>query len=540
MSKDPLSYFLDEKTAAASAPDFSQEEIKQRPFTRNPDPESMDPGERAAVGILAAGGGAIGTAATTVLNQLMLSAAEGGAVDITKFERPWHQATGWPQGKLMGLFDVKTRKPIIPAAAIAEEKNLQRYIDKEWPKVLQAEERGDKKFVKNFYSNVQKQVKHPVNKAIWAADNELEAIDKTVNHFMSKHRLSEKGVSVHLKQGPLNWMFGPRYETITKRVYLPMVSKEVALHELGHAADYTAGRVGRARKVIEPLIGKGVRFALPAALIAGDQIAEALPGTIDDKAIKFMQDNAPAIMGATIAATTLYPEAKASLLALRHIKQTEGRAAAMKSFKRLAPAFGTYVLGAIPAVVGMALARKYMREARGEKALTQDLISNKMSELEKEGGVVDIVTGIPDMVRSAVRFGRSSTRDIVHIGRQVGEQTGQIISDRKVLQSLSNAAKEVGTSPEFVHGAFSSALPAATAALYLYGTQSGKMIRERTSPEDREESYSGSSKGVPFARRKNESWREAHPARFAGLVALGAAMSAGIMTKLYSDLARVL
>ena len=42
-----------------------------------------------------------------------------------------------------------------------------------------------------------------------------------------------------------------------------------------------------------------------SAMIAGDRIKEMIPGTIDDRAIEFMQNHAPEIMGATLAATQL-------------------------------------------------------------------------------------------------------------------------------------------------------------------------------------------------------------------------------------------
>ena len=43
-----------------------------------------------------------------------------------------------------------------------------------------------------------------------------------------------------------------------------------------------------------------------------------------------------------------------------------------------------------------------------------------------------------------------------------------------------------------------------------------------------------------LAGKKTESWREANPARFAGLVAAGAALSGGILSRLFHDIHRVL
>ena len=357
---------------------------------------------------------------------------------------------------------------------------------------------------------------------------------------MSEKKLREKGVTINFKQGPLNWVLGPRYETATKRVYLPLADKVVAMHELGHAADYTAGRIGKVRKILEPMLMRGVQFALPVAIVAGDRIAEILPGTIDDKIIRFLQDNAPAIMGATIAATTLYPEAKASVLAINHIAKVEGPKAARAAMRKLGPAFGTYLLGAIPAVVGMAFARKYMREARAEKADTAGLVDKKMLELEKEGGIIPSIAEIVGMVQSGSRFVRSSGRDLAFIGKQVGQQAVQIVNEPGTMRKITQAAKEIGRSPEFIQGALASAIPAASGALYLYGTSSGREIRKRMTPEHAEDIYSHSKRGVPLARHTEERWREENPKLFAGLVAMGAAMSGGIITKFISDLARVL
>lgn len=253
-------------------------------------------------------------------------------------------------------------------------------------------------------------------------------------------------------------------------------------------------------------------------------------------------------MGATLAATSLYPEAKASILAVNHINKVEGKAAARVAMRRLGPAFGTYLLGAVPAVVGMMLAKKYMAEARKDKSMTADLVDQKIEEFEKEAGIGKILSelkAIPQVIGNlavdGARFGRSTGRDLAHLGKQIGQQSNQMIHDPGRMKKIVQAAKDVGTSPEFVQGAFAAALPSATTALYLYGTRSGGEIRKRLDPVDKEIAYSNSRKGVSFvSSRADEQWREAHPKLFAGLVGMGAAMSAGIMSKLFSDLARVL
>src|SRR4029453_8289624 len=106
----------------------------------------------------------------------------------------------------------------------------------------------------------------------------------------------------------------------------------------------------------EPVLQRAAMAALPIALIAGDEIARAIPGTIDDHAIRFMQAHAPTILGATLAATQLYPEAKASWLAIRPPHEVEGGGAAWRAAKKLLPQLGGYALLTIPPIVGMALA----------------------------------------------------------------------------------------------------------------------------------------------------------------------------------------
>lgn len=535
MGRDPLSFFLNEKVAANLAPDTALDGFEQKPFSKDPDPQSLDPGERALAGMTAVSGSVIGGAATWITNMYLTSAAVGDATQVTKFQQAqdFGPRERRPRGRLLGLFDVESRIPSIPAAA-----------NKQWAETNKAifesdklRAAGDHAGARKIDSRLKKLNIHPVNRSIATAEAGIHNMHRVVESFMSEKKLREKGVTINFKQGPLNWALGPRYETATKRVYLPLADKAIAMHELGHAADYTAGRIGKIRKILEPMLMRGAQFALPVALVAGDRIAEILPGTIDDKIIRFLQDNAPAIMGATIAATTLYPEAKASVLAVNHIAKVEGPKAARAAMRKLGPAFGTYLLGAIPAVVGMAFARKYMREARAEKT---ELVDKEMLELEKEGGFIPSIAEIVGMVQGGSRFVRSTGRDLAFIGKQVGQQAVQIINEPGTMRKITQAAKEIGRSPEFIQGALAAAIPAASGALYLYGTSSGREIRKRMTPEHSEDIYSHSKKGVPLARHTEERWREENPKLFAGLVAMGAAMSGGVIAKFISDLSRVL
>lgn len=445
----------------------------------------MDPGERALAGLMAAGGSIAAKVVPWVIKSGLNSLA-------TKETVPWHNAVASsgaksigdvmqeaksPASKLLGLFNLTSRERMPHGAADVEK--------------------------------------------AFAGPHKLQEIQNVVDSFIDHHHLAERGVRLNFTRGPLGSSLGPRYHIPTKNVFFPSVGKETVLHELGHAADYTGSAIGKVRSIAEPLLRKGALVALPIALVAGDRIKQMMPGTVDDKAISFMQDHAPAIMGATLAATELYPEAKASFLAVHHIAKTEGSAAARAALKKLVPAWGTYLLGAIPAVVGMSLARKYMRQAREEKH-------------QKTAGTFG------DLGREIWHSAADTALDIGHVGKQIGHQAVQMIQEPAFGKRILHAAKEVGTSPEFVHAALASAIPATMSAMYLYGTESGKHIRDRIHPDSMHGFLNESGKKIPIAHRAHESWREQHPARFAGLVAAGAALSSGILAKFFSDLQKVL
>lgn len=495
--RDPLGMFLHEKVAAAE-PTFDLNTPNY--VTKDPDPESLDPGERAMAGLLAVGGSIAAKVIPRVANWALRR--EGLKESI-----PWPNAapmTGssiadtiqrgeLPRSKLMGLWDIGARRvaPRNPAEAIARAETGQKLLE----------------------------------------------IRNVVDSFINEHKLTEKGVRLNFSKGPLGGVLGPRYHIPTKQVFLPRVGKEVALHELGHAADYTGSMIGKFRGIAEPILRRGVMTALPIAMIAGDRIKEFLPGTVDDKAIEFMQDHAPAIMGATLAATSLYPEAKASFLAINHIRKTEGPLAARAAMKKLIPAFGTYLLGAIPAVVGMALARKYLRSAREEK---QGIIDDYQAQQEQEQDLQKISGVLRDIGSSLKSSFLDVVGDLGHVGKQIGSQSWSMLQQPGLAKRVYHASKEVGASPEFVYGALSAAIPATVGSLYLYGTSSGKQIRERIHPEHRDNLLAGKRGGVVGTKKIEESWREQHPLRFAGLVAAGAALSGGILSKFLSDLQRVL
>jgi hypothetical protein len=510
MMKDPLHFFAHEKVAEDSAPSSAMEDAEEDyTIPQTLSRSALDPGERALAGV-ASVSGSLATSLVPFVTRLALTYDDKKVWSLGEGAASWK---GQPviqnaksiaegldpnagrgavntKGKVLGLFDVKGRErkfPMVPGspARLAWEK---RYIGK------------------------------------------LQEIQPVVDSFIDKHNLTKKGVRINIQSGPLSGRGGGSFNMANKQVYLPNVGKELALHELGHAADYT-GRFGKLRRFAEPVLKRSVMVALPVALAAGDRIKEMIPGTVDDKAISFMQDHAPEIMGATIAATTLFPEAKASILAVKHLKELElagkqPKGTALRAVKKLAPFWGTYLVGAIPAIVGMSLARKYMREARKDKASHNEEMEKHIEEIEKKAGIGK------DLFESG--------KDLIHVTRQIGRGTKNLIRDPDTIRHIGRAAKETGQSPEFVLGALSSAVPAAMGALYMYGTPGGELIRNRLDPHAQKTLLGHGSREVPGIAGKDEEWRKDNPLRFAGLVAVGAALSGGIMTKFLHDLTKVL
>lgn len=494
MPKDPLSLFAHEKVAGDGAPGMPVDEFHR--ISARPSSQSIDPGERALAGMAAVSGSLSAKfipilAESAIVSRITRGEAgmprPGGLGPASSVKELLTKQFSDPSSKFLGLFDVTGR-------AQSKAQWLSPGMEAERLKV----------------------------------GHRLQEIEDIADSFIDKHNLKEKGVKIHLRQGPLSGTLTGQYVPSTKQVFIPSVGKATLLHELGHAADYTT-RLGRIRKFVEPAIRRSVLVALPVALAAGDQIKEMIPGTIDDRAIKFMQDNAPGIMGATLAATVLYPEAKASMLAIRHVAEKEGPLAARQIAKKLGPALGTYILGAIPAIIGMSLARKYMRQARSEKAEISGDIEQMMSELEKTSA---------SLIEEFLHHGK----DVAHVAKAIAKGTAGLISKPGTMRNIGRAAKEVGASPEFVHGAIVSAVPAALGALYMYSTPSGEIVRKRMSEAHKKDIFAhekpGHSGGVQMVAK--ERWREQHPLRFAGLVALGAAMAGGIMTKFMRDLTPIL
>jgi len=491
---DPLTWFAHEKVADEAA-EFAPEPYQiPRQLTRAKSLVSEDPGERALAGFLSVTGSL--SAKLTPMAARAIGRLAGGG-DSNNWTGPpiqgvssireaqgamFKQDPSKPvnrQHRVLGLFDVRQSHPPLDDAGLLQ--SMKRY-------------------------------------------QHLDNVQDVVDSYIKKHDLKRQGLRMNFQRGPLSGMSGSTYNPATKEVTLPSMGKETILHELGHVADYTT-RTGRVRAMIEPALQRSVLMALPIALAAGDRIKEMIPGTIDDKTISFLQDHAPGIMAGTLAATTLYPEAKASISAIKHIRDLErlGKqpaGAAMAAFKRLGPGFATYLMTSIPAIAGMALARKYMYQARAEKREKFDI-----QDLEKTSSII----------RGFVQ----GAREVGGVVRQIASGAADLITEPGTLRRVGRAAAEVGTSPEFIRGALGAAVPAALGALYMYSTPSGAAVRERLHPETRARLMGHTPMAVGPVALQTEQWRGEHPLRFAGLVGMGAALSGGIISRLVADLTRV-
>ena len=510
LTEDPLDWFVHEKRAAEIPERAPAMAAKPYVIPKPQSPTAEDPGERALAGMVA-----VNSMLAPRLVQFVAGRAVGSLFARNSVENDGPAVMG-----ARGFGDAKELLENMPAAdELGTFKQRHRImglvdVERKYDPLLLAPGKPT-----DAYFHMQ------------SRGDELGKLTDVVDSFITKHDLANKGVRLNLHQGPLSSAGGGSYNVVTREVTLPQINSALALHELGHAADYTS-RMGKIRRHTDFLLPAIVETALPVALAAGDRIKEMIPGTVDDKAIAFMQDHAPGIMAATLATTTLYPEAKASFLAIRHMRDMEraGRApvgAAMQAFKQLAPAWGTYLLGSVPAVVGMVLAKKYMEQARAEKRARQD-------DLAKTAGAIGSAAGwAGDYLKKEVRTAVNSAKLLGGLGAQLAVNTADLITQPHLAKKLMHAAKHVGTDPIFLYGAVHTAIPATLGAAYLYGTASGHHVRERLREPVRDYIV-----GDQKLRGKDEAWRVAHPMRFAGLVGLGAAMSGGILMKFFHDLSK--
>jgi hypothetical protein len=136
-----------------------------------------------------------------------------------------------------------------------------------------------------------------------------------------------------------------------------------AMHEIGHASPIAGSSdVRRAFQSLGRTLGQGSTIGnLLRAAIAGNALAPPDENTSDTR--RFMYDNAPALVGATMV-PELIEEGRASLKALQGAN--EYGPGVMRTIAELAPAFGTYVASAAAPVIATMLAKHVVAALRGQ------------------------------------------------------------------------------------------------------------------------------------------------------------------------------
>jgi hypothetical protein len=349
----------------------------------------------------------------------------------------------------------------------------------------------------------------------------IEALAKSyplIDKMIDRYDLAKKGVKLEFTEAPLASLTGPKWIPHTKTVRMPVVNEELILHELGHAAHET--RVGsKAFGAIRNFAARAGTLSVPMAFLAGNEIQKMLPGTVDDKIIDFIQKNAPAVMAASYAASELYPEVQATTRAVHHVYKTKGAAAARKTLKALMPSMISHVVPIIPVLVGVSLAKKWYFKEKAKEEKTAGVLKN-------------IGQGFWETIGPLAA-------ETANIAGQVGRQTSELLRKppEKVMKTLWRSGMDTVKSPEFVSGAVTAGIPAATFAYVYHNTPHGKAYRRAL---DKHESQFGSvARAEVDLRRVKEEARD-DSATWPAIVGIGAALSGGFLAKMWSDIAHVL
>lgn len=343
---------------------------------------------------------------------------------------------------------------------------------------------------KHFNDAVQSLVSsHPIPKYVYVVDPPEEATKKELaeiadlgESFIKEHKLRESGIKFNAgNSGKL----GDYYNPIKNTVNMNTSSRAVALHEMGHAADY--------RGSLAKTVGRKIPVALalaaaPAALAYGDSVKERIPGTADDKVIDFLQKNPVTAVLAGYGLSTLYPEARASFSALKHIYKHRGRAEMMKDLKKsLGPAYMTYVAAAAPLAAGTLFA-KHVRSSQ---------LLNKKKEEKKP------------------------------LKKVANSQVSRIAAKRKAALKA------------FYAGALTAGIPAALTTYYRYGTEGGKVISDLSDELSQRDLRYRYGEHIGNALSKgNKKWRdrlEKRPVVSSLAAGAGAGVLSGLLTAFVMD-----
>jgi len=357
----------------------------------------------------------------------------------------------------------------------------------------------------------------------------LTDISKSVDGMLNKYKLPEKGVRMDIGGGSIQNIFGPRYNIMDKKIQLPWMGKEYALHEIGHAAHF-AETGARASATVRNLLNKSAFIGIPMAYVAGDEIKKMFPGKIDDKAVDFVQKHAPAIAAATWTAAQIYPEVQATARAVNYVRETEGSAAARQALKKLLGPLMSYVIPVIPAVVGLSMARKYYFDAKKK--------NEKNKGLKKKAGILGYAE--ETLGPTWDHLIRPVINDLAYNASGVSHQVLDLVNQPlgNVSRQLWDAGIKTVKSPEFVSGAVHAGIPTAALTYVYHNTPHGKAYMKRYSDIHKRNSdkLGRAKEDYEYAKIEKKNDNITIPV----IAGVAAAISGGFLSKLFMDLGRVL
>lgn len=307
--------------------------------------------------------------------------------------------------------------------------------------------------------------------------DELSDIADLGSSFAKEHKLHESGIKFNAN---IRGKLGDYYNPIKNTVNMSTASRAVALHEMGHAADYRGSLAKMIGRKMPQTLGMA---AIPAALAYGDSIREKIPGSVDDKVIDFLQKHPISSSIAGYGLSTLYPEARASYSALKHIYKHRGKAEMMKDLKKsLGPAYLTYIAGTLPIAAGALLAGSVRSRIKA-----QEEKKKKKNPLQKAAGI--------------------------------------------------SSAKGLTADPDvraFTAGALMAGIPASAITYYLYGTKGGHVINDIGEDSGRRDLRFQYGRHIGDrlyrSKRKFNEFLEKHPVSTATASGVGAGALGGLLT----------
>lgn len=282
----------------------------------------------------------------------------------------------------------------------------------------------------------------------------FKSVGKAVDSFMKEHDLARQGVRINIL-GAGKGSGSDYYNPVKNTVNLRTNSSASALHELGRAADVRGNVL---KTVLRKIPANAAMIGVPTALAYGDKIREAIPGTVDDKVIGFLQDHPVSAVVGGYGLSTFYPEAKASYLALRHLHKIRGSKASSHALKKyFGPLLASSAAGAVPLGIAAHYGKRFADDFHAKQL--QKEASNNYSFSESEA-----------LLRMAKRrgfwegFGSAAPALTVSLGYLYGTEGG------KKIRGIS---RDPGQAPRGRVGQFLEAHPAATAA--TVGTLGGSL-----------------------------------------------------------------